>query len=148
MSDHDEDRAAIGRLLETVCQSWNAHDLTAHNAAFAEDADFVNVVGMHWRGRQEIADKHAQLHATIFRNTELKAAVSSVRFLTPTVALAHIRWSMTGAEGVPGWNVAEVREGLLSWVLVSEAGQWRIASAHNTDILPLAMPQPKIDAAA
>jgi len=47
---------------------------------------------------------------------------------------------MTGAEALPGWEVRAVRHGLMTLVLVEENGQWLITAAHNTDIVPLTMP--------
>ena len=38
---------------------------------FARDADFVNVVGMWWKNRQEIEQAHAHSHATFFKNSRL-----------------------------------------------------------------------------
>jgi len=33
------------------------------------------------------------------------------------LALAHVAWEMTSAEGLPGWKVPELRKGLMSLVL-------------------------------
>ena len=83
---------------------------------------------------------HAHLHRTIFRNSVLRAEQHTVRFLSPTIALVHVNWEMTGAEALPGWEVRAVRHGLMTLVLVEENGQWLITAAHNTDIIPLTMP--------
>jgi len=40
----------------------------------------------------------------MFRNTTLRAESHTVRFLSPTIALAHVNWEMTGAQGLPGWD--------------------------------------------
>ena len=142
MSDREQERAAIGQLVDSVMESWNCHRMADHNAAFAADADFINVVGMHWRGREEIAARHVELHATIFRDSHMRLLELSQRFLAPVVALAHIHWAMTGAQGVPGWDITAERQGRLTWVLMKQQDGWRIAAAHNTDILPVAMPKP------
>src|SRR5580658_3018493 len=65
---HSKDATAtVKSVVASLAESWNRHDMTAFAAAFAEHADFVNVIGMHWQGRQEIEIKHAQTHRTIFR---------------------------------------------------------------------------------
>ena len=56
-----------------------------------EDADFVNVIGMHWRGRPEIEARHADVHRTIFRNSKLRMLEQSLRPLGPGIVLAHIQ---------------------------------------------------------
>ncbi|MGK9232137.1 SgcJ/EcaC family oxidoreductase [Inquilinus limosus] len=58
--------------------AWNRHDMAALAALFAEDADFVNVVGLWWRSRAEIEAAHAATHATSSRTAAWKA--TSPRF--------------------------------------------------------------------
>ncbi len=56
----------VKAVVAKLAGNWNRHDMRAFAALFAEDADFVNVIGMHWRGQKEIETKHAQTHRTIF----------------------------------------------------------------------------------
>ena len=72
-------KAVVAKLAE----NWNRHDMTAFAGLFAENADFVNVIGMHWHGRQEIETKHAQTHRTIFRNSVLQIVGVIVRLVSP-----------------------------------------------------------------
>ena len=51
-------RSQIANVVDGLTESWNRHDMEAYAAQFAEDADFVNVIGMHWRGRAEIEARH------------------------------------------------------------------------------------------
>jgi uncharacterized protein (TIGR02246 family) len=132
--------ASVKAVVSALAESWNRHDMTAYAAAFSENADFVNVIGMHWRGRQEIGVKHAEVHRTIFRNSTLQIVEQSVRFLSPGIAVAHASWQMKGAEGLPGWNVPETRRGIMTCILVKEADRWLITAAHNTDIVPVPFP--------
>jgi uncharacterized protein (TIGR02246 family) len=41
-------------LVADVEDAWNTHDMSRFAARFAEDADFINVRGWWWRGREEI----------------------------------------------------------------------------------------------
>jgi uncharacterized protein (TIGR02246 family) len=63
---------SVRAVVSSLAESWNRHDMASFAAAFSENADFVNVIGMHWRGRQEIEAKHAITHRTIFRNSNLR----------------------------------------------------------------------------
>jgi uncharacterized protein (TIGR02246 family) len=110
-------------------------------AQFTEDADFVNVVGMHFRGRPQIETVHIDLHRTIFKNSNLHAVSTTVRPVNEQVALAHIAWEMTGAEALPGWNVPELRKGTMSLVLVRSGDRWLIIAAQNTELVPLELPK-------
>ncbi len=132
------DRVRIQKSIEALSESWNRHDMAAFASQYTEDADFVNVLGMHWHGRKEIEDRHANLHATMFRSSTLWIRDYSIRFAAPALALAHVRWQMTGHEAahLQGWNVPEVRDGLLTLVFVRDEHGWLIAASHNTDIVP------------
>ena len=133
ISDSSQIDAAIAGLTE----AWNQHDGVAYGAAFAEDADYVNVLGMRSRGRGEIADGHVHLFETIMRESVLHILHHSVRYLTDTVALAHVKWEEEGHEAPVHWNFRAVRQGILSLVFQKEADGWKIASAHNTDIVEM-----------
>ena len=131
----------LDTVVSTLMDAWNRHDIEAHTALFHPDADFVNVLGMRARGRTEIEKMHTQVHRTIFRNSVLRSEGHTVRLLSPTIALIHVNWEMTGAEGLPGWEPGAIRHGLMTWVLVAENGRWLITASHNTDIVPIAMPK-------
>ena len=133
--------ADVKTVLAVLAESWNRHDMTAFAAAFSENADFVNVIGMHWRGRQEIGAKHGVVHRTIFRNSSLQIVEQAVRFLSPDVAVAHVWTQLKGAESLRGLNVPEIRRAIMTCVLVKEADCWLITAAHNTDIVPVAFPE-------
>jgi uncharacterized protein (TIGR02246 family) len=53
-----EAQSEIFLVIKALSDSWNSHDMANYAAQFTEDADFVNVVGMHWRGRQQIETMH------------------------------------------------------------------------------------------
>ena len=131
----------VDTVVSAVVEAWNRHDMKAYSAQFTEDADFVNVVGMHFRGRPQIEAVHLDLHRSIFKNSILRAVSTSVRPVNDQVALAHIAWEMTGAEGLPGWNVPELRKGMMSLVLVLSGDRWLITAAQNTDAVPLDLPK-------
>lgn len=131
----------IETVVSAVVDAWNRHDMKAYAAQFTEDADFVNVVGMHFRGRPQIEAVHIDLHRTIFRNSNLRSVNTTVRPVNDQVAVAHVAWEMTGAEGLLGWNVPELRKGMMSLVLVLRGDRWLITAAQNTDVVPLELPK-------
>jgi uncharacterized protein (TIGR02246 family) len=132
--------AEIESVLSALITDWNRHDMAAHTALFHPTADFVNVVGMHKHGRQEIEEMHMHLHRTIFGDTTLRDESHTVRFLSPTIALAHVNWDMTGAQALPGWEPGTVRRGVMTLVLTEEDHRWLVTAAHNTDVVPISMP--------
>jgi uncharacterized protein (TIGR02246 family) len=116
-------------MATRFAETWNQHDMTAMATLFAEDADFVNVVGMYWKGRDQIRQEHAIRSVT-------------VRFVNPDVALAHIKWALEGDRDPDGTSRPR-REGVMSWVVTKREGEWQIASSHNTNARqPAAPPSP------
>ena len=49
-----KDDQTIRALVERWQASWNASDMKAAAELFCDDADFVNVAGSHWHGRDRI----------------------------------------------------------------------------------------------
>jgi len=134
-ADSQADEAAIRDVVQTRQQkAWNQHDAKAYGALFAEDGEVVNVVGWWWRGRNEIERKLTDAFALVFRESTLTITEATVRFLTPEIAVAHVRWTMSGARTPPG--ILEPREGIQTIVLQKLGGNWMIAAFQNTNHVP------------
>jgi uncharacterized protein (TIGR02246 family) len=140
-ADRQGDEAAIRDLVQTrQQQAWNQHNAKAYAALFAEDGDLVNVVGWWWRGRKEIESKLTDAFAFVFRESTLTITEVNVRFLTSEIAVAHMRWTMSGARTPP--TIPEPREGLQTIVLQKFGANWMIAAFQNTNHVP-EVPFPK-----
>jgi uncharacterized protein (TIGR02246 family) len=112
-------------------QAWNTHDMKALAALFTADADFVNVGARHWKGRSEIQAQHAarleQFIGSVWTTKEI-----TVQFLKPDIAVAHITWGMRGDKD-PDGTPRQPREGLFTWVVVRQGGNWLVRAAQNTN---------------
>jgi uncharacterized protein (TIGR02246 family) len=128
--------AAPQAVAADFVDDWNRHDMKRFAELFTEDAQFVNVIGLWWSGRSEIQKQHEALHATRMRNSHLVAIENAVHFLRPDVAVLHIRWQLTGDTGIDGVTLP-MRRGVMSLVTVRTGSNWQIASAQNTDMVPL-----------
>lgn len=126
--------AEIRDLQVRQQKAWNRHDAAAYASLFAEDADCVNVVGWWWKGRRQIEERLTAGYALAFRESVLTIEDVQVRFLTPDMAVAHVRWSMTGARTPPG--IPEPRNGIQTQVLQKRDGKWLIAAFQNTNSVP------------
>src|SRR5579859_4992560 len=101
---------------------------------FTEDCDFTNVRGAHVHGRANTEAFHAQVFATIFKDSHQTAHIRSIRFLTPDTAAVDVDWQMTEA-GNPDGSPGPERRGLLDWVMSRHAdGSWLIEVMHNTEL--------------
>jgi uncharacterized protein (TIGR02246 family) len=129
-----EDERLIREITAKWEEAWNRHDMQAGAALFTAEADFVNVNGSLWKGRQAIEQNHADLHAKIFKNSAFKTLKIDVRFLTPDVARAHVNWEISGDTNLDG-TPRQARQGIFTQILVRQGGQWLIAAWHNTNIV-------------
>lgn len=138
-----DDPRPVERVVRAFAECWNRHDMAAFAELFAEDAEFVNVVGLWWKGRDEIRRAHELTHATMFRNSRLAIGDVAVRFVAPGIAVARARWTLDGHVGPAGEALPE-RKGILMNLLARSDGRWRIVDSQNTDIVEgvLAPPQP------
>jgi uncharacterized protein (TIGR02246 family) len=137
-----DDRKSIENVVRAFGEHWNRHDMAAFAQLFAEDAEFVNVVGLWWKGREEIRRAHAATHATMFKNSRLRIGDVAIRFVKPDVALARAMWELTGHVGPSGETLPD-RKGILLSLVVRSDGRWQIIDSQNTDVIEgvLAPPQ-------
>lgn len=128
-----EDRA-IRDVQTAQANAWNRHDAAAYAALFTDDGEVINVVGWWWQGRAEIERKLTAAFAFVFRESTLSITDVTVRLLAPDIAVAHVRWTMSGARTPPG--VPEPREGIQIQVLRKVEQRWLIVSFQNTASVP------------
>jgi uncharacterized protein (TIGR02246 family) len=62
-----DDAAAIRAILARQKDAWNRHDMDAFVADTIPDVEWINVVGMHWKGRETVRRAHAALHKARLR---------------------------------------------------------------------------------
>jgi uncharacterized protein (TIGR02246 family) len=134
--DQSQEATAVQAVAAAFIDNWNRHDMESFAGLFADDAQFVNVVGLWWHSRAEIQEQHEALHATRMRISHLVATETAVRLLRPDVAVVHIRWELTGDTGIDGVTLP-MRQGVMSLVTVIAGRKWQIASAQNTNVIPL-----------
>ena len=143
-ADTEQDKAAVRDVVGTQqAAAWNKHDAKAYAALFTEDGDCVNVVGWWWKGRAEIEKKLTDAYLFVFKESVLtiKESDIDVKFLAPDIAVAHARWTMTGARTPKG--IPEPQQGIQTQILKKQSsGSWLIAEFQNTNAIP-EMPFPK-----
>jgi uncharacterized protein (TIGR02246 family) len=126
----------IRQVEAQQAETWNRHDAKAYAALFTEDADVVNVLGWWWKGRPQLESKLTAAYAFVFRESALTIDEVDLKFLNPDMAIAHVRWSMTGAKSATG-NASQIpQRGIQTQLLQKHAGKWLIAVFQNTNGVP------------
>ena len=132
------DRSALERLFGGLEAAWNSADGASFAAAFADDADFVNVYGMHVRGRTAIAAGHQYIFTTIYKDSKVEYRVVSMRELAPGVALVHVSATLN----VPAGPMAGRHEAIWTGVATLLDDGWKFTAFQNTHVKepPIAVP--------
>ncbi|HEX3701588.1 MAG TPA: SgcJ/EcaC family oxidoreductase [Phenylobacterium sp.] len=136
--DHDRgaDEAQIRAIEQAQASAWNAHDIARYAALFSERADVVNVLGWWWKSRAELNAKLGAAHRSAFRDSHLDIRDVAIRFISPTTAIAHVRWTMAGAKSPTGVTSLTPQVGLQTQVLEKQHGAWLITVFQNTNSVP------------
>lgn len=127
------DEAAVRTAVRTFETGWNSHDMNAMFQAFAPDVEFINVVGMYWRGLPDVRRAHQMMHESFFKATSNHIEDMQVRLVAPDAAVAVVRWRK-GATPMPDGSVRPEGRDMMSMILAKRDGRWLVVSAHNTSI--------------
>ena len=123
----------LHQVVERLEVAWNNYDSVAWAALFAEDADFIHILGGHFHGRDAVEQGHRQIFDTIYKGSRNSYTVEGVRFVRTDVAIvfirAHLKWYLSGAEQ----NI-DARPTLVAHK--KDNGQWEIVAFQNTLITP------------
>ena len=99
----EQDAGQVREILVAMGQAWERADGAGFAAAFAVDADFVNILGMSTRNRAEIASWHQRIFDTIYRGSRVVFEHADARALTAEITLAQVRSTLDAPSGLrPG----------------------------------------------
>jgi uncharacterized protein (TIGR02246 family) len=121
-------------IASRFTRAWNEGDAKAIGELFAEDADFVNVVGLWWTSRRSIRRALKRGFGEWFAGSTFTVEKLSQRLVGPDAAVVVARWRIEGQRDTDG-ELAADRRGVATVVLQRlEDGTWLCVSWHNTDI--------------
>ncbi|MGO9518096.1 MAG: SgcJ/EcaC family oxidoreductase [Candidatus Korobacteraceae bacterium] len=110
--------------------AWNAADGQSFAEAFAEDADFIHILGGYYTGRAAIEAGQRMIFGTIYKGSTVRYSVEKIRFLRTDVAIVSLRQYLQFHEG----GAASDLEARPTIVADKHDGKWRIAHLQNTRI--------------
>lgn len=120
------DEAAMRETVKQMETGWNTKSGALFAKAFAEDADYVVINGMVFKGRATIERAHQQIFDTIYKDTTISLTVKQIRFLRSDVAVVHVAGHRDGP------TKELVQDAMLTLVLTKEKQGWVIAAFQNT----------------
>jgi uncharacterized protein (TIGR02246 family) len=129
----------IKHILSAQEVAWNVGDSTSWGSAFTEDADFINVLGQAFHGRETIVQLRAREFAGAFKGSHATVTVRQFRQLTPDVVMVEAVHEVTGYKTLPP-GIVPTTPGMLrtrmKYVLIKREEAWQIVAAQNTAVLP------------
>lgn len=131
-SDEKEIQTQVSKMVS----DWNTHEFKNMDSYMTEDVEWVNIVGMHWKGRNEVKAAHQGNFSAFFKGVPFTQKNLQIRFITKDVAVA-ILVSSVGEffppDGIDhGNNRMPASDDILTLVLVKKNGKWLISSGQNT----------------
>lgn len=126
------DHKTINQMIEHFTNAWNYHE--GHGSAdyYAEDADFVNIFGMAFSGKQEIEIRHIKIHETFLKGSTFEVIDLKLREAMPDVVIAHVHWKVSHIQKPGKDPLKETMYGIFTHVLLKNHEKWEITATQNT----------------
>jgi uncharacterized protein (TIGR02246 family) len=115
---------AVDEIITQLQRAWNAGDGTAWAAAFADDAEFVDVLGRVVTGRQAIGEEHQKILDTIYRDSRIEIRPLARHRLAEDVLLVRTESHLRAPTGPRAGDTLAVQSMVLR--------DGRIFAFHNT----------------
>ena len=125
-----KDEKFLHEMVYHLEAAWNAADGQGFAEAFAEDADFIHILGGYYKGRAAIEAGHRMILGTIYKGSAVRYSVEKIRFLRPDVAVIFLRQYLQFREGGSPTEL-EARPTVIA---DKRDGKWQIALLQNTRI--------------
>jgi uncharacterized protein (TIGR02246 family) len=124
------DEQAIQQVLTKLEAAWNANDPEVYAALFAENATFIQIYGGQLDGRRAIEASHRVILDTIYKGSEARFTVQSIRTIRPGVAVAFTRAHLSYYQGDKPLEM-DTRP---TFIMSKEPAGWQIVACQNTRV--------------
>lgn len=135
MANADDDTTGIAALIQAYFDAWNSGAPERFADIFWPDGSWVNVVGMHWRGRDQVVFAHNAFLKTIFKDCKQDLVSIDSRMVAPGVALAVVTLIQDAYVTPDGHHMPRAHD-RLSLLAIERDGVWRFIHGHNTIVNP------------
>lgn len=135
------------QVVAQLTDAWNRGDASAWVAPYAEDAEFINILGSVFSSKAAIRARHAEIFDGAFRGSTMKTTVRQVRILGATVMVIDSDTEVRNFRRLPP-SVLPTSNGVLrtrlKHVLEKRGSVWQIVASQNTDVKPLPAVRPSM----
>jgi len=124
------EEAELQRIIQHMVDAFNRHDAQELSEVFTVSADLVTVHGEWFKGRSAIQTGMAAAFSARAAVATLEPLEACVRFVSPDLAIAHVRNRLHGLLGEHGQTLPPHVEFSLR-VFTKQSGQWCLEAMHN-----------------
>lgn len=126
------DDQALREIVQQLEASWNTSDSVAWSKFFAEDADFIHILGGHFHGREAIEQGHRLIFDTVYKGSVNRFQVEKIRFAGPDVTIVFLFATLrVNNPGMPPQLYARP-----TLIAQRRGGRWEIVTFQNTMVRP------------
>jgi uncharacterized protein (TIGR02246 family) len=122
----------LTKIVKQLEEAWNVADAQAFAEPFADDADFVHILGAHYKGRETIQHGHQQIWDTIYKGSRTVYEIEGMRMIRPDVAIVFVLGTVT-MDGGENQKVIQARPTI---ILEKSGDLWQIVTFQNTLVGP------------
>lgn len=126
------DQKAIHQIVEHFTNAWNQQEGRGFADYYTEDADFINIFGTAFVGKQEIETRHIKILETFLKGSKFEVTDLRLREISPEVVIAHVYWRVGNIQKPGKDPLKETMKGVFTHVFLKENDQWKIESTQNT----------------
>jgi uncharacterized protein (TIGR02246 family) len=122
------DEQALRDIVAKLEAAWNAGDVESWCSLFADDVDFIHILGAHYTGRPAIEHGHRVIWDTIYKGSVAKYAVEKIRPAGTDVVVVFVLGELKFFDNGVERNI-KARPTL---VVHKRGDSWKIAVFQNT----------------
>ena len=136
-----ENKKEVVAVIFAFEEAWAKRDMSAFRAMLTEDCDWVNIVGMHWHGRDEVTEMHRVLLEGRYKGVNLHTLSHEESEIATDVALV-VQRSQLDDFTTPDGHLVKGLQNMGLMILVKREGKWLIRASENSSIDPRASMKP------
>jgi uncharacterized protein (TIGR02246 family) len=126
-----QDEQSVKKVVISFQEDFNDGGFKNAAAYSSMGWEHINPGGGITKGRNEVLKEVRAVHQTFLKGVSMQIESISIRFITPSVAIADVIHKMT-AYTTPDGERHENERQIKTYVIARQKGNWLLVQDHNT----------------
>ena len=122
------DEQALREIVARLEAAWNSADVNGWCNLFANDVDFIHILGVHYTGRASVETGHRMIWDTIYKGSIVEYEVEKIRPVTADVAIVFVLGRLKFFDNGVERNI----KARPTMVVYKSGDGWKIVAFQNT----------------